>query len=120
MRRRLEDINELLGNKAYDSDDIRVILAEAGITATIPPRSNRVNPAIYDEERYKERHIPDNVFSDMRHCRAFSICLGVAKMGGALAVDSRLRENDEYEHQHVLRNTNSLLMCDGLTGAGKR
>jgi hypothetical protein len=39
----LHDINpdRLLGDKAYDSDDIRNDLADRGIEPVIPPRSNR-------------------------------------------------------------------------------
>jgi IS5 family transposase len=39
----LHDINpdKLLGDKGYDSDDIRDDLAERGIEPVIPPRSNR-------------------------------------------------------------------------------
>lgn len=68
----LEYINELLGDKAYDSDDIRDKLAEAGIIATIPPRSNRINPASYDKEHYKGRHLPENVFADMKQFRGIA------------------------------------------------
>ncbi len=66
---RLKNIGELLGDKAYDSDEIRGILANAGIMATIPPRSNRTNPAEYDTKHYKGRHLPENVFSDMKQFR---------------------------------------------------
>ena len=39
----LHDINpdRLLGDKGYDSDDIRNDLADRGIEPVIPPRSNR-------------------------------------------------------------------------------
>jgi IS5 family transposase len=48
----LHDINpdRLLGDKGYDSDDIRDDLAERGIEPVIPPRSNRKSPIEYDRE----------------------------------------------------------------------
>ena len=35
---------ELLGDKAYDSQEIRDALAQLNVKATIPPRSNRKTP----------------------------------------------------------------------------
>ena len=69
---RLEDINELLGDKAYDSDGIRETLGKADIIATIPPRSNRRSPAAYDANRYKGRHLVENVFADLKQFRGIA------------------------------------------------
>ena len=69
---RLEDINQLLGDKAYDSDGIRAMLGDAEIIATIPPRSNRINPPVYDKKHYKGRHLPENVFADLKHFRSIA------------------------------------------------
>jgi transposase len=46
----LHDANadKLLGDKGYDSDEIRDDLAERGIEPVIPPRSNRKKPTDYD------------------------------------------------------------------------
>lgn len=60
----------MLGDKAYDSDVIRVMLGDAGIVATIPLRSNRINPPNYDKKSYKGRHLPENVFADLKHFRS--------------------------------------------------
>ena len=48
----LHDINpdRLLGDKGYDSDDIRNDLADRGIEPVIPPRSNRKTPIEYDRD----------------------------------------------------------------------
>jgi hypothetical protein len=53
----LHDINpdRLLGDKGYDSDDIRNDLADRGIEPVITPRSNRKTPIEYDREAYKRR-----------------------------------------------------------------
>ena len=69
---RLEDINELLGDKAYDSDGIRAMLADAEIVATIPSRSNRIAPQHYDSRRYKGRHLVENVFADLKQFRGIA------------------------------------------------
>jgi IS5 family transposase len=42
--------DKLLGDKGYDSDDIRSDLADCGIQPVIPPRSNRKTPIEYDRE----------------------------------------------------------------------
>ena len=68
----LDDINELLGDKAYDSNAIRSVLGDAGIIATIPPRSNRVDPPPYDEEHYKGRHLVENLFADLKQFRGIA------------------------------------------------
>src|SRR5215471_1515211 len=55
----LHDSNpdRLLGDKGYDSGDIRDDLAERGIEPVIPPRSNRKTPIEYDREAYKRRNL---------------------------------------------------------------
>ena len=68
----LEGINELLGDKAYDSDAIRAMLGDAGVIATIPPRSSRNDPPHYDKERYKGRHLAENVFADLKQFRGLA------------------------------------------------
>jgi transposase len=51
----------VIADKAYDADQ-RVIqpLEQAGKGYVIPPRSNRKNPRLYDENLYKERHLIEN------------------------------------------------------------
>ena len=51
------DPDRLLGDKGYDSDNIRNDLAERGIEPVIPPRSNRKVPIEYDREAYKRRNL---------------------------------------------------------------
>ena len=50
------DPDRLLGDKGYDSDNIRNDLAERGIVSVIP-RSNRKVPIEYDREAYKRRNL---------------------------------------------------------------
>ena len=55
----LHDVNpdKLLGDKGYDSDDIRNDSEYRGIEPVIPPRSNRKTPIEYDREAYKRRNL---------------------------------------------------------------
>jgi len=46
----------LLADKAYDSDAIRADLKRRGITAVIPPKSNRKVAIRYNKQLYKERN----------------------------------------------------------------
>ena len=65
----------LIGDKGYDADErVRNVLAAAEITAVIPPRSNRKNPArySYDKELYKKRHKIENFFGRLKDFRGIA------------------------------------------------
>ena len=62
--------SELIADKAYDSDPIRLALASGGIVATIPPRVNRRVQYWYDPIRYRTRHLVENYFCDIKQFRA--------------------------------------------------
>ena len=61
---------ELIADKAYDSDPIRLALASGGIVATIPPRVNRRIQTWYDPLQYRTRHLVENYFCDLKQFRA--------------------------------------------------
>ena len=61
---------ELIADKAYDSDPIRLSLASQGIVATIPPRVNRRVQTWYDPLQYRTRHLVENYFCDLKQFRA--------------------------------------------------
>ena len=61
---------ELIADKAYDSDPIRLALASGGIVATIPPRVNRRVQYWYDPLQYRTRHLVENYFCDIKQFRA--------------------------------------------------
>ena len=65
------DINpdRLLGDKGYDSDDIRNDLADRGIKPVIPPRSNRKTPIEYDREAYKRRNLIERCVNRLKQFR---------------------------------------------------
>ncbi len=66
------EIHKLLGDKAYDTNAVREMLAEMGITITIPSISRRKEPIPYDVMSYKRRHLVENLFGDIKHCRGIS------------------------------------------------
>jgi transposase len=53
---------ELLGDKGYDADWFRQALAERGITACIPSKSNRKILIEHDRTLYRQRHKIENMF----------------------------------------------------------
>ena len=60
---------ELIADKAYDSNRIRLQLASAGIEAVIPPRTLRKVALWYDIDRYAERHFVENFFAKIKQFR---------------------------------------------------
>ena len=67
----LYDVNpkKLLGDKGYDSNAIREDLAERGIEAVIPPRSNRMIQIEYDREVYKHRNLVERCVNRIKQFR---------------------------------------------------
>ena len=68
----VSEIDELLGDKAYDTNAVREMLAEMGIEVTIPSKSNRKVPIPHDRYSYKGRHLIENLFVDIKHFRGIS------------------------------------------------
>ena len=61
---------ELIADKAFDSNPIRLLLTSQGIVATIPTRVNRVQQLWYDPLRYRTRHLVENYFCDAKQFRS--------------------------------------------------
>ena len=61
--------DKLLGDKGYDSDEIRNDLAKRGIEPVIPPRSNRTTPIKYDREAYKRRNLIERCVNRLKQFR---------------------------------------------------
>ena len=60
----------LLGDKAYDTDDIRNDLKKRRIKPVIPPRSNRKVQFRYDKTLYRERNWIERVIGHLKINRA--------------------------------------------------
>jgi transposase len=52
----------LIGDRGYDTDELRDWLAEHGAEAVIPSKRNRKTPIPHDREVYKTRHKVENLF----------------------------------------------------------
>jgi transposase len=52
----------LIGDRAYDTDELRDWCAERGVEAVIPSKRNRKLPIPHDREAYKSRHRVENLF----------------------------------------------------------
>ena len=63
----------LLAAKAYDAQErVLDLLAGAGVQAVIPPRKNRKEQRIDDEELYKARHLMENFFAKLKQFRGIA------------------------------------------------
>ncbi len=60
---------ELLGDKGYDADWLRHTLSTRGISACIPPKSNRKVKIDYDRTLYRQRHKIENMFGRLKDWR---------------------------------------------------
>jgi transposase len=63
---------QLLGDKAYDSNEIRAQLERQGARAVIPSKKNRKQPAEFDREKYKARSEVECTFNLLKQCRRFA------------------------------------------------
>jgi transposase len=63
------DPDRLLGDKGYDSDEIRDDLAKRGIEPVIPPRSNRKAMIDYDRAAYKRRNLIERCVNRLKQFR---------------------------------------------------
>jgi len=59
----------LIGDKGYDSDELRAALEAKVITPCIPPRKGRNFPAGYSKTLYKQRYKVENMFRGLKDWR---------------------------------------------------
>lgn len=60
---------EVVADRAYDSDEIREDLAEAGFKTTIPSKRNRKQPIAHDADSYKDRNQAERLVSRLKRMR---------------------------------------------------
>ena len=63
------ELQQVIGDKGYDSDDLVNYIEENGGIAVIPPRSNRLEKRDYDPHIYKERHLVECFFNKLKYYR---------------------------------------------------
>jgi transposase len=59
----------LLGARGYDADGLRQALAERGMIACIPSKTNRKVPIPHDAILYRQRHKIENMFGRLKDWR---------------------------------------------------
>lgn len=62
----------MLGDRAYDGDPVRKVIAAMGAEAVIPPHPCRKHPAAYDAFLYKARHAIENAFAKLKRFRSLA------------------------------------------------
>jgi transposase len=67
--RRTKPAKKLLGDKAYDSAELRQWLDDRGTRAVIPNKSNRRQPFSFNKKAYKRRHRIENAFCRLKDFR---------------------------------------------------
>ena len=67
--RRTKAAQKLLGDKAYDSAELRSWLGGRGTKPVIPNKSNRKQPFRFDRKSYKQRHRIENAFCRLKDFR---------------------------------------------------
>jgi transposase len=67
--RRTKIAKKLLGDKAYDSEELRHWLNQRGTKAVVPNRTNRKQPFRFDKKSYRQRHRIENAFCRLKDFR---------------------------------------------------
>jgi transposase len=67
--RRTKSAKRLLGDRAYDSAELRQWLGERGTKPVVPNKSNRKQPFSFDRKSYKQRHRIENAFCRLKDFR---------------------------------------------------
>lgn len=67
--RRTKAARKLLGDRAYDSAELRQWLEDRGTKPIVPNRSNRKQPFSFDKKSYKQRHRIENAFCRIKDFR---------------------------------------------------
>ena len=94
LMRRVQRPERMLGDKAYDSAELREELDEQGTTSVIPNRSNRKQPFTFSKRLYKLRWRIESAFNRLKDFRRIatrydrlarnylaSVCLAAALVG---------------------------------------
>ena len=59
----------VIADKAYDSDEFLQVVVNYGAVPVIPPRSNRKVSRQYDKHLYRERHLVECFINKIKHYR---------------------------------------------------
>jgi transposase len=67
--RRTKAAKKMLGDKAYDSAELRQWLGERGTKPVIPNKSNRTQHFSFNRKAYRQRHRIENAFCRLKDFR---------------------------------------------------
>lgn len=71
--RKLESAEHFIGDKGYDSEEIREQVRAKGMNPVIPRKSNSKKPnPEFDSFLYKMRHLVENLFARLKHYRSIA------------------------------------------------
>ena len=70
LRNHLRPGQAVLADRAYDADYVRAQIQQAGATAVIPTKKNRITPLAHDAEIYKERNPIERAINGLKRFRA--------------------------------------------------
>jgi transposase len=62
-------VEQVIADKAFDSNAFLALIEAAGAEAVIPPLSTRVEPRSYDRHAYRERHLIECLFNRLKQFR---------------------------------------------------
>lgn len=65
----LPGVQAVIADKGYDADAFVQSIEQSGAEAVIPPRSNRRCPRAFDKNRYRARHLIENLFARLKQFR---------------------------------------------------
>ena len=66
------DVDYLLADKGYDSNEIITLIRAQGAEPVIPPRKNRKEQRWFDREIYRLRHLVENAFLKLKKWRGIA------------------------------------------------
>jgi transposase len=67
--RRIPGAGAVVADKGYDSDALVAEIESTGAQSVIPPRRNRCDLRHWDKDRYRARHLIENLFARLKQFR---------------------------------------------------
>ena len=83
-----------VGDKGFDSDELRQLIEDNGGLACIPPRSNRTSHRWCDPEFYRKRHLVENIFQRLKYWRR--VATRYEKLASTFLAFSTLASSIDY------------------------
>ena len=71
-RERVEQVEDLVGDKGFEGDPQRMACIERDVVPVIPNKKNRVDPWPFDPEPYRERNRAERLIGKAKQFRRFA------------------------------------------------